>query len=474
MQEVRIDKKVIIPDLFILQTDGYKPSHWKMYPKNLTQMVSYLESRGGDFDKVMFIGLQYYILRYLVGKVVTREDIEFADKFLADYFGDSTIFNRAGWEYILNEHDGYLPLIIRAIPEGTITKKHVVQMTIETTDPHCAWLVNYTETLLMKIWYPCTVGTQSFFLREFVDKILDKTGDPSLALFKVHCFGYRGIAAEEQSYLAGAHLVSFRGSDTLGGVRAMQMYYDGGNCANSIAATEHSIMCVHSKNKNDLNAFEKILDAFPNGLLACVSDTYDIFRACEWAGTILKEKILARNGVLILRPDSGDPEKIVPKCLNILWKYFGGIVNEKGYKVLHPKIRIIQGDGMNYKSIQSLYNCLEKMGWSADNLAVGSGGGLIQIMNRDTLKFAIKACGALVGNEWIDIYKDPITDPGKTSKFGIHKTVLRNGEIFSAPITYDAPGTTDLLHTVFENGYMVRKYTLDDVKENVQQTKNLR
>lgn len=214
--------------------------------------------------------------------------------------------------------------------------------------------------------------------------------------------------------------------------------------------TKNNIICGQSIEKTEVNY---------SGKVYCVTVP---------SGMIL----VRRNRKTLVSGNSGIPEKIVPECLDILWKHFGGVVNEKGYKVLNPKIRIIQGDGMNYKSIQSLYNHLEKLGWSADNLAVGSGGGLIQIMNRDTLKFAIKACGALVGNEWIDIYKDPITDPGKTSKLGRYKTVMRNNEIFSVPITYDAPGAVDLLETVFENGYMVRKCTLDDVKEQVKLTKN--
>lgn len=458
---------------FVLMTDSYKVSHWNLYPQGIQKVHSYLESRGGKFGKTVFFGLQYYIQEYLIGQQVTQAKIDEADEFFKAYFG-SDIFNRAGWEYILREHDGKLPLIIRAIPEGTVTKTGTVLMTIENTDPHCAWLVNYTETLLMKVWGAITVATQSFHIALGIRGFLERTGDNGGLPFKCHCFGYRGVFTEEQAAIAGgAHLLSFMGTDTLAAIRFLKQYYGAGMTGFSIPATEHSIICSFGGRENERDAFANLLEKYPKGLIACVSDTYDIYNACEnlWGGEF-REQILAREGVLVIRLDSGDYFEVAPKCLEILWNKFGGTVNEKGFKVLDPHVRIIQGDGMDHDSILALYAKLEELGWSADNLAVGSGGGLLQKMNRDTLKFAIKCSAVLINDEWIDVFKDPITDPGKRSKRGRYKTVEKAGEIFSVPNTYDAPGSTDLMETVFENGEMKKSYSYDEIKVNMERTKD--
>lgn len=460
----------MIPHNFILMTDSYKVSHWSLYPQGIQKVHSYLESRGGKFEKSVFFGLQYYIQEYLTGQQITREKIDEAEEFFHAHFG-SDIFNRQGWEYILREHDGMLPLVIRAIPEGTITKTGTVLMTIENTDPHCAWLVNYTETLLMKVWGSVTVATQSFHIALGIKGALERTGDVGGLMFKCHDFGYRGVFTEEQAGIAGgAHLLSFMGTDTLAGIRFLKHYYGAGMTGFSIPATEHSIICSFGGRENERGAFENLLEKYPKGLIACVSDTYDIYNACEslWGGEF-RERILSRDGTLVIRPDSGDYFEVVPKCLDILWDKFGGTVNEKGFKVLDSHVRMIQGDGMDHDSILALYAKLEELGWSADNLAVGSGGGLLQKVNRDTLKFAIKCSAVLVRGDWVDVFKDPITDSGKQSKRGRYKTVQKAGEIFSVPITYDAPGAIDLMETVFEDGEAKRTYSYDEIKHRMAQ-----
>lgn len=454
-------------DNIIKQTDSYKPSHGNLYVPRTSKIHSYCESRGGKYPKTVFFGLQYYLMKYLAGVQVTAEKIEAADRFWTAHLGPG-VFDRSKWEYILKTHDGKLPIRIEALPEGFVSPVSTALFNIENTDPHCFWLTNHCETLLMKTWYPITIATQSYHIKKDVLKALERSGTPSMIDFKVHDFGYRGVSSEETAAIGGAaHLLSFMGSDTAAGLDFLMEYYSAQMPGFSIPATEHSIMCSFGNAEHEIQAMENVLAKYPKGLVACVSDTWDIFHACSqhW-GTTLKEKVLSRDGTLVIRPDSGDPYEVVPKCLDILWEKFGGTY-VKGYKVLDPHVRMIQGDGMNPESIPLLYNVIMHRGFSADNLAVGSGGGLLQTVNRDTQKFAIKASAALVGNEWIDIYKEPITDPGKKSKKGRLTTIIRDNQVYTVQQSYNMPGARNAMVPVFENGEILRKWSLNDIKETI-------
>lgn len=458
----------LIPDNILLMTDSYKVSHHKFYPQGIQKVSSYLEAREGNvaFPYTIFFGLQYYLKR-LEGVQVTTEKIAEAESLFQAHFGRSDVFNRAGWEYIRDTHGGKLPVTIRAVPEGLKTPIGIVLMTIENTDPHCTWLVNYLETFLMKVWYPITVATQSHFIRGKILENLQVTGDVTGINFKAHDFGYRGVSSEETACLGGAaHLVSFMGTDTFGAIQLLRKVYGADMPGFSIPATEHSIICSFGGEENEIEAFTHVLKSYPEGLVACVSDTFNIYQACETFGTTLKPLVMGRNGTTILRPDSGNYFEVVPKCLDILWKHFGGTVNEKGYKVLDSHVRLIQGDGMDKDSIPALYERLKELGWSGDNLAVGSGGGLLQKMNRDTLRFAIKASAVLVNGEWRDVQKNPITDTTKKSKAGRWSTFKRGDEIVSAPMTLTRPGFEDIMATVFEDGVVLKTYDLQEIKKN--------
>jgi nicotinamide phosphoribosyltransferase len=456
---------------FLLMSDSYKVSHKNAYKKGLKKMQSYLESRGGKYGKTIFFGLQSY-LRILAGKVVTKEAIDEAEAFWAQHFGRKDVFNRAAWEYILEKHDGKLPLIIRAVPEGTLIDYKNVLMTIENTDEECAWLVNFTETILMKVWYTITIASQSYKIRQDILEQLVISGSPEGIAFKCHDFAYRGVSSEETAALgAAAHLISFMGTDTVAGIRLLQENYGAGMCGFSIPATEHSIICSFGR-EGEIEACENFLSEYTEGLIACVSDTYNIYNCCEniWGG-VLREKVLARKGTLVIRPDSGDFFEVIPKVLDILWSKFGGTTNAKGYRVLDDHVRVIQGDGMNPETITQLFKHIVALGWSADNLVVGSGGGLLQKTDRDVNKFAIKACAALINDKWVEIYKDPITDSGKTSKRG-RQGLTKNigGGYDSYTINEEAlpylQSPMDELVTVFKNGEILKLYTLDEVKKN--------
>ena len=457
----------------LLMSDSYKSPHRNMYVPKLQVVFSYLSSRGGVFSKTLYFGAQYYIKEYLLGQVITMAMIDEAEAFwTAHFFGRKDCFDRRQWEYIVKHHDGRLPIRICSVAEGTICDTGVVLMTIESTDFECAWLTNFIETLLMKVWYPITIATQSYHIKKDILSALNKSGTPEQIDFKCHDFGYRGVSSEETAALGGAsHLLSFMGTDTVAGIRLLMDYYHAPMCGFSIPATEHSIMCSFGKD-HELDAMKNLLDRYPSGLLACVSDTYDIYNACEnlW-GTILKDQILGRDGCLVIRPDSGDFFEVIPRILNILWDKFHGTVNEKVHKVLDPHVRLIQGDGMNPETIRELYSHIIHLGWSADNIAVGSGGGLLQTVNRDTQKFAIKASAAMVDGEWIDIFKSPVTDPGKKSLTGRFNTIKKDGRIYTVKSTENIP--ENILWPVYENGMLLRDFTLENVKNNIRLTEDL-
>ncbi len=432
----------------ILATDSYKVTHWKQYPPNTQHVYSYLESRGGEFEKTIFFGLQYFLKKYFEGVVVTNEDINEAGKIFGKHF-DQYLFNYAGWQRIVDIHDGKLPVSICAVPEGSINNVHTPLMTIENTDPELPWLTNYLETMLVEIWYPITVATQSYFMKKTLLKYLNATGTPDDVLFKLHDFGFRGVSSPETAAIGGAaHLVNFLGTDNIVAIMMLKEYYHCDCAGFSIPASEHSTITSWGK-ENEVYAFENMLQQFPDGIVACVSDSYNIFEACEnlW-GEKLKSQIMNRNGTLVVRPDSGEPTKIVLTCLEILGDKFGYSINSKGYKVLDPHIRLIQGDGIDYVTMTLILRATREVGWSTDNIAFGSGGALLQKLNRDTNKFAFKCSNITKGGIDYPVFKDPITAKDKTSKSGRFE------------------GLTE----VFRDGIILKEYSLDEIRSRVNQS----
>ena len=452
----------------ILLSDSYKVSHHKQYPPDTRKVYSYFESRGGLYKDVVFFGLQYFLKRYLVGCEVSERDIDEAERLFKLHFGTDKLFNRAGWEYIVEKYDGKLPIEIKAVPEGTPVPYLNVMMTVENTDPKCYWLTNYIETLLVQVWYPCTVATQSREIKKLILKYLERTGDPSLVDFKLHDFGFRGVSSVESAGIGGAaHLVNFKGTDTMAALILAEEIYNCPMAGFSIPAAEHSTIVSWGKD-HEADAMENMLNQFPEGLVAVVSDSFNIYEACEniWGG-VLRDKVRNRNGTLIVRPDSGYPPVVVEKVITILGDNFGYSVNTKGYKVLNPKIRVIQGDGVDFEMIDKILDRLKYSGWSADNLAFGMGGALLQKLNRDTQKFAFKCSYVQVGDEGRDVYKEPITDSGKRSKAGKLKLIRKEDgsvDTINTEVGYEK----DLLETVFLNGEIMKEYTFDEIRKNAQ------
>lgn len=456
----------------LLQTDGYKLTHWRQYPKDSEIVYSYLESRGGMFKRTVQVGLQYFLNEYLSGQYFTRQDIAQAEQIAADYFGDNTLFNKLGWEYILQRHQGRLPLRIRAIPEGHVVDSHNALVTIENTDPNVPWLTNYVESLLLKVWYPITVATLSREIRQVIGKSLALSGDPSLLPFKLHDFGYRGVSSDESSWIGGfAHLCNFMGTDTFGGIQLAARDYKHPMAGFSIPASEHSTITAWGGPEHEAEAMENMLDQYPKGLVACVSDSYDMKNAVDkiW-GDKLRDKIISRQGTLVVRPDSGDPLPIILQTFNGLWEKFGGETNSKGYRVLAPCVRVIQGDGVNFHSISKIVKGINDAGWSMDNLAFGMGGALLQSVNRDTQRFAWKASAIRRAGNWYPVYKNPKTDPTKASKSGRFMVSAASGHFVTIPYRDEQvqPQPGDILETVFENGEVKKEYTLKEIRQRLQ------
>ena len=327
----------------ILNADSYKASHYLQYPEGTTQVSSYIEARGGKFKDAVFFGLQMFIKEYLT-KPITQEYVDEA-KIIMEAHG--VPFNEDGWNYIVEKYDGYLPIEIQAIPEGTVIPVQNAMVQVINTDPKCAWLTSYVETALLRaVWYPTTVATVSYNCRKAIMQYLEETADNTDGIgFKLHDFGARGATSEEAAALGGAaNLVNFMGTDTISGILAARRYYNADMPGFSIPAAEHSTITSWGRD-NEAQAYANMLEQFagPDKLVAVVSDSYDLWNAIDniW-GDELKEKVEATGGTLVVRPDSGDPVEIVTETIERLMKKFGYEVNDKGYRVLPACIRVIQ------------------------------------------------------------------------------------------------------------------------------------
>jgi nicotinamide phosphoribosyltransferase len=458
----------------ILNTDSYKASHWLQYPPGTDATFFYVESRGGVYDRTLFFGLQAILKEYLA-RPVTHTDVDEARDFFATH-GEP--FNEAGWRRIVDVHGGRLPLRIRAVPEGSVVRTHQALVTIESTDPDAFWLPSYIETMLLRLWYPVTVATISWHVKQTIRAFLERTSDdPDGQLpFKLHDFGARGVSSLESAGLGGAaHLVNFMGTDTVAGVLTARAYYHEPMAGFSIPAAEHSTITSWGRER-EVDAYANMLRQFakPGSLVAVVSDSYDIYTAIrEYWGTTLRQQVIDSGATVVIRPDSGDPVEVVHQCLELLDEAFGSTVNGKGYKVLNY-VRLIQGDGVDPDSIRAILERITEAGFAIDNIAFGMGGGLLQKLNRDTQKFALKCSAAHVDGKWIDVYKDPVTDAGKTSQRG-RLTLLRHveyGSVKTVPIPEDASaedmalpiGWTHAMETVWENGALIRDWAFAEVR----------
>ncbi len=457
----------------ILATDSYKHSHFLQYPPEARIISGYAEARHNDFsDRILFLGLQPYLID-LLGTPITQAQITEAEEICAAH---GVPFNRAGWEAVLTRHDGFLPIEIKALPEGMIVPTGVPLIQLENTDPEMPWLTTFIETALLRaIWYPTTVATLSWKCKAIIRTGLERTSDdPEGQLpFKLHDFGARGVSSGASAALGGlAHLVNFRGSDTMEALLAARRYYDAIAMPGfSIPAAEHSTMTSWGRDREEA-AYANMLDSFDGKgrIVAVVSDSYDLDKAVSeiWGGS-LKSRVQGREGVLVVRPDSGDPVETPVRTVKTLWERFGGSVNAKGFRVLDPHVRVIQGDGMNISSIARLVARMGDEGFAIDNIAFGMGGGLLQQVNRDTLRFAMKA-NAMRDDRgiWRDVSKSPATDPTKGSKAGRQAVVSESGRLVARRLDSLGAGEADLLVPVWRDGVLLVRHNFEEVRTRSQ------
>jgi nicotinamide phosphoribosyltransferase len=457
--------------------DSYKVSHYLQYPKGTEQIYSYFEARGGKFTESVFFGLQYILKSYFEGVQVRIEDIDRAEKMYAHHFGSTKVFNRKIWEHIIEKHGGKLPIRIKAVKEGTVVPIKNVLMVIENLDPECFWLTNYIETILQQVWYPTTVATLSREVKKIILSYLEETGTPESINFKLHDFGFRGCTSLEQCYIgSAAHLINFWGTDSIPAISMIEDYYNEelkNINAYSIPATEHSTITSHGR-ENEVEAYRQYIEANPDGIIACVSDSWDYLYACsDIYGKILKDLIMKRNGTFVIRPDSGNPIEMVIKSLDILTDPSRfGFTMVKGYKVLPPQVRMIWGDGIDIDGIREILQAMKENGYSADNIAFGMGGGLLQKVNRDTQQFAIKCSYAVVNGVPRDVFKDPVTSKSKKSKKGRLSLIDTNEGYQTVSeetmFEFNVIDAIDELVTVFENGNLLQDYKFSDVVERAK------
>ena len=433
----------------ILATDSYKLSHAPLYPANVTGMFSYIEARTNGRDIMIPAGISMWAQKFLTVPV-TLEHIDEAEAF-AKIHGEP--FSRDPWEYLVELYDGYFPVTIRAVPEGIPVRSGHVLVTIECTDPRLFWLASYLETSMLRgVWYPTTIATLDYDIKKTIAHFYRITGaDMGMLPFALHDFGARGVTSAEQAEIGGAaHLFNFMGSDTIEGVRAANYYYSESMAGYSVPATEHSIECAFGGSESEEEAYlSHVLKTYakPGSIVSIVIDGFDVYRAARLLCTKFKQQIIDSGAKVVFRPDSGDMLEVVPVILKMQADAFGYVRNSYGYKKINT-VGLLQGDGVDHNSIKALLTKMATLGFSADNVVFGSGGALLQKVNRDTFKFAQKASAVQINGEWKGIAKDPITDPGKKSKMG--RLVLLRSKVNNEYHTASYFGTALLPDSEFE------------------------
>jgi nicotinamide phosphoribosyltransferase len=452
-------------------TDAYKLTHWMQYPKGTRTVYSYLESRGGMFPETVVFGIQYYLKKYLAGKVITNETIDEAIVDSEEIFGFK-YFNENGFRHIANDLGGMLPLEIKTVPEGTVVPVKNVLMTVENTDPLAYWLPNFYEGLLELVWYPITVATLSREVRKEIEGWAVKSGEHA-SIVHLNDFGFRGASSLETAGIGDmAHLVNFSGSDTLVGKRFANKYYSAKMSRDpvflSVYAAEHSTITSYGE-ENELLAYRSVLSRAPDkAIVSIVIDSYDAIRAVDqYFGKDLKGMVLAREGKTVLRPDSGDPKWMSIQVLESLWKNYGGTINDKGYRVLDPHVGVIYGDYISLDMIKEImYEVVGKHRFAPSNIVFGMGGALLQKVNRDTQSFAFKCSAIDIDGVWYDVYKRPVSDARKASKRGRLALTCEDGT-YTTVREQCVPGY-NVLQTVFHNGHIIRDWTFDQVRKNAE------
>ncbi len=501
----------------LLLTDGYKTGHHQQYPKGTTLVYSNFTPRSNKYapegcDEVVSFGQQM-----IMKQIHEAFQNEFFSKPKEEVCGEMKreLSLYLGTDYDVTHfeklHDlGYLPINVKGIEEGTLVPMKVPVLTIYNTLPEFYWITNYLETIISNLlWKPMTSATIAHTYRKVLTKWQEKT-DAEKGWFidwQGHDFSMRGMDSIEATIASGlGHLTSFSGTDSLPAIYGARKFYgEEGFVGGSVNATEHSVMCAGSKD-DEVGTFRRLLETYPNGILSVVSDTWDLWKVCTEHVVTLKEEILARDGKLVIRPDSGDPvdilcgiddfkqdedgtmykahytsgmfrdrgNKISPAeqkgVVELLWDVFGGTINEQGYKVLDSHIGAIYGDSITIDRANEICERLEAKGFASTNVVLGIGSFTYQYNTRDTFGFAMKATYVEINGEGREIFKDPITDDGtKKSATGL-LAVYDNYEggltlIDKASWETENEGK---LKTIYKDGKFYNETTLTQIKNKLK------
>ena len=431
--------------------DFYKVGHIFQYPEGTEYICSNLTPRSGKYsnvpndNKVVVAGLWAAVNTLMESwENFFSSPLSVVDEYFA--LVESALGPMISKQHMYDLHaHGTLPVEIRLLPEGTVVPYGTPVLTIMNTDPKFFWVVNYLETALSAIcWKPLTTATTAYTYRKMIDKFLAETSDnPEFAWWQCHDFSARGMSGYEDAAMSGiGHLFSFRGTDTVSAIERMKYHYycDNELVGGSVPATEHSVLCAGGR-ETEINTFERLMtEVYPSGIVSIVSDTWDYWQVLTDYTVRLKDKILARDGKVVFRPDSGDPVKIIcgdpdaapgsPEFLGsvrVLDSIFGSTLNSKGYKVLNPKVGLIYGDSITYERASQILTRLKAMGYSSENIVFGVGSYTYQNVTRDTHGFAVKATWAQINGVSTPIFKQPKTDSGKNSHRGL-LMVVENGD----------------------------------------------
>lgn len=496
----------------ILLTDGYKLDHRRQYPNGTERVYSNWTPRSCKFfpeasEGAVVFGIQYFIKEYLIKQMNEGFFSQPKDKVVSAFTKRVNSFlgpdNQVGEQHVAALHDlGYLPIRIKALPEGSICPIRVPALTFVNTKDEFFWLTNYFETLISTtLWLPMTSATSARLYKQELLRHARKTGFDNMPGldFLCHDFSMRGMAGVEAAIMSGmGHMTSFIGSETIPAIAALEEYYNADATkelvAATVPATEHSVMCAGGKD-DEFKTFQRLItEVYPTGFMSIVSDTWDFWQVMTNYLPRLKETIEARDGRVVIRPDSGDPVHIIcgyeyddfenfqeeamksnaeiTGAYEILWNIFGGTINEKGYKVLNPKVGIIYGDSITLERQKEIYRRLEAKGFAATNLVLGVGSFTYQFKSRDSLGFAMKATWCQVNGEGREIFKDPRTDNGtkKSLKGLICVRIDENGRYYAIDqVTPEMEATGELM-TVFEDGKLLQDWTLAEIRNNVNKT----
>jgi nicotinamide phosphoribosyltransferase len=454
-------------------TDAYKLVHWKQRPKGLIELMSYGEPRvGGQHDEIIFFGLQYFLKEYFMTKVNDAE-IEHGYKRSQRIFGNTEYYSREIWEKVRDL--GYYPLEIRAVKEGTRVPTGNVTYTIEATEDWFAPSVSHFENWLMWNWYPTAVATRMYNIQKGIRIPFTESCDSIFMDYVVNDFGLRGAAGLEAACLGGSAAMIFsKGSDNVPAMDFIEDYYSEDNAGQSVWATEHSVATVFGPGQGEYDYLETQLDeAGEDAIISIVIDSYDADNFIKVVVKHFKDRIITRKGRTVFRPDSGVPLENVCKYSEMLGNIFGYHINDKGYKIINHNVGLIQGDGMNENSIVNIYEEYIKTGWAAENFIVGSGGGLlVEGLSRDTDRWAVKCCHAVIDGKSIDVRKSPKGDMTKASKAG----KLKLHAVGDSFITIESSkeqfvennGYHDSLELVFRNGILCRDMKFSEIREIAQ------